>query len=124
MACSSRVRRLHRIITCGDEPELWHLPCLAERTQAVFRLVVCDDCADFGYGYDVNLGPGDATDEAFESLFYASYGHAPYTPPEEATPEEEATTSARSWRRLPNRSIPPELLNSPTNSDRYYTASR
>ena len=75
MAWSSRVRRLHRIITCGDEPELWHLPCLAERTQAVFRLLVCDDCADFGYGYDVNLGPGDATDEPFLRQFWSCTLH-------------------------------------------------
>ena len=74
MACSSRVRRLHRIIACGDEPELWHLPCLAERTQAVFRLVVCDDCADFGYGYEVSLRlPGVLRDACPTDRYRPSY---------------------------------------------------
>ena len=118
-----RVHRLHRITTCDDEPEPWRLPCLAERTRAVFRSEICDDCANFD-GYDVKLGPGDTADEAFESFFYASSSCTLHTSSEEATPEEEPTTSKLYSRRLPNRSIPPELLNSPTNSDGYYTASR
>ena len=55
MACSSRVRRLHRIIACGDEPELWHLP-------------------DFGYGYDVSLRlPGVLRDACPTDRYRPSY---------------------------------------------------